>query len=370
MRIKKLGAAACILCCLTLPETAYASDGEGYVTISVEATDDNGKQLKYALDTDDEEAFTETNEFRIPEGTSHTIYVKDAAGNVTSQTYHPDPDEDESGAEEYADIPASSTASEDGQRINIDLEIGGTDYSDYEYLTDEPVEAGAGTMAEKIRTDGSDSDDVERIFYTITTKEGEVLYLVIDQNQSSNNVYLMDTVSVGDLLALADGSGKADPDEKKEDNLLSALSKEKETVADSELEEDSKEASDSSPFIYIILSALVGGIYYYFKIYKNKKDEAMDAMDAMDMEDFEAGEDEEEEELEFDDEDKKRYLEDLINEEKELYDADPDEYAGPHTAGGSDPAKTDSAQDFGFGAGFGYTDENESADSEEGEGIL
>lgn len=352
MKIRKSGImAACALGCLMFPQpqAVYASDGEGYITISVEATDDNGN-LKYALDTDDEDAFTDKNEFTIPEGTSHTIYVKDAAGNVTSQSYNPDKET----SEEYPEITARTTPTEDGQRIDIDLEIGAgdeIDYSGYEYLTDDPVEPGAGTMAEKIRTDGSDSDDAERIFYTFTTKEGEVLYLVIDQRQSSDNVYLLDTVSVGDLLALADGSGKASA-EKEEDNLLSILSKEADSdTADIDADKKNEKSSGSNILIYIVLAAAGGGIYYYFKIYKNKKDEAMDVVDAMDMEDFEAEEDDEEIDFEdFNDEEKEKYLEDLINEEEELYDTDPEEYATSHMetedSFGEESAEMEEKSDF------------------------
>lgn len=159
--------AICYLCS-TFRMPVYASDGEEYITISVDAVDDNGN-LKYALDTDDPSAFTDSNEFTIAAGTSHTIYVKDVAGNVTSQIYEPTSDIVDNG-------PTSSV--DDGQKINIDLEIGQgsekkNDSSNFEYRSDEQIEPGTGTVAEKIRTDGS--EDAERIFYTFTTKEGAFL---------------------------------------------------------------------------------------------------------------------------------------------------------------------------------------------------
>lgn len=320
MKIKKLRAKAviaCILLYLMFPGTAYASDGEDYIVISVAATDDNG-QLQYALDTDDPAAFSDSNEFTIPAGTSHTIYVKDVAGNITSQTYYPE-NQDET--------------DEDEQKINIDLEIGGSnkkhDYSNYEYLTDDPIESGTGTVAEKINTDASDNA-AERIFYTVTTKEGEVLYMVIDQSRSSDNVYLLDTVSVSDLLALADGNGSSSATEK-EDNLLSALSKEENIVEITEPKAAENQSSGMNPFIIFIFVAIAGGIYYYFKIYKTKKDESMDMIDdAMDMDEFEAeSKDDDEVDFDFDDAEKERFLEELISgdENPDLYDTDPDEYA-------------------------------------------
>ena len=82
-----LVATAAIL--LFTPQWVHASgdeEDEEYITISVDAVDSSGN-VTYALDTDDPAAFTESNEFAIPAGTTHTIYVKDEAGNITSQEY-------------------------------------------------------------------------------------------------------------------------------------------------------------------------------------------------------------------------------------------------------------------------------------------
>lgn len=342
----------CLLCTVC-PIQAHASEGEEWITISVDAVDDNGN-LKYALDSDDPAAFSDSNEFKVVAGTSHTIYVKDVAGNITSQTYTPVQQED-----------VSTYPAEDEQRINIDLELGQNsenqeeDFSDYEYLTDDPVEPGTGTVAEKISTDGS--DNAEKVFYTFTTKEGEVLYLVIDQGQSSDNVYLLDTVSASDLQVLADDSNYS-VQENEEDNLLSALAQEQE---EDQLEEETTEskssaasASRKNAIIILLLMAIGGVAYYYFKIYKNKKDESMDALDAMDMDEFEP---EEEEEIDFDidDAEKEKYLEALINEEDEntddesLFDMDPDEYATSHM------------EEDEYDADIDYPEDEESEDEEE-----
>lgn len=337
------------LCFAICPSQAYASDGEKYVTISVDATDDNEAGLQYALDTDSPEAFTSSNEFTVPAGTEHTIYVKDAAGNITSQVYNPNPvqEQEETPPASVTVTDFSQEQQEDGQQINIDLEIDRKepDYSDYEYLTDEPVEAGTGTVAEKIKTDGSESSD--RIFYTITTKEGEALYLIVDQSRQSDNVYLLDTVSADDLLALADGAASAgNGKEEKEDNLFAALSKDSETAEDEKKGDDKEKSSSNSNLLIVLLFVLAGGgAYYYFKIYKNKKDEVMDVMDAMDIEDFEPEDLEEEADFEYDDREKEKYLAELIDDES-LYDASPEEYAA------ADETDTEEYYDYGF-------DENE-----------
>lgn len=310
-----------------VPEKAYASE---YITIYIEAEDDSG-EMKYALDTDDPAAFTELNEFEILAGTTHTLYVMDAAGNITSQTYNANTSEDESA-------------------INIELEINDSDnrensnnvsnntansYYGYGQIDAEP-NPGSGTVYEKTYTDGSENS--EKIFYTITTKEGEVLYLIVDQRRASDNVYLLDTVSAADLMSLADDA-VATANAAKEDNLLSALSKDnrqsEDGDADSRTTVSSQEPSGNNMIIIFVCIAAVGVIYYYFKIYKPKKDEEMDAVDdAMDLDEFEPAS--EEDEIEFDpfsDEEKDEFIENLVNsDDEDLYDADPEEYAAEEDA--------------------------------------
>lgn len=320
---------ACIACFLCqMPVHASDDEGEEYITISVDAVDDNGN-LKYALDTDDPAAFTESNEFVVPAGSSHTIYVKDAAGNISSQVYE--------GRGQTAD-QYRWTDTEDEQKINIDLELGGSNSvtSDYggNMISGDPAEAGSATVSSKIITDGSENS--ERIFYTFTTKEGEVLYLVVDQGQGTDNVYLLDTVSIGDLKALADGrtASSGDDIDQKEDNLLSALSASgsgtNEAADDQNTVSTGRSTRNSNVVIVLLLAAVGGGAYYYLKVYKNKKNDAMDAMDALDLDEFQPEEEEEEIDFEYDDIEKERYLEKLINEDEDFLDADPESYATSH----------------------------------------
>lgn len=341
-KILSMAAAICIAGCFSFSIPAYvsASNGEEYITISVDAVDDNGV-LKYALDSDDPAAFGDSNEFVVPAGTSHTIYVKDAAGNITSQVY---------GSETQDGTQYHPVDEEDGQRIDIDLEIGGSgsnmaNGSGFSNTAEEP---GSATVTSKTITDGSDS--AEKVFYTFTTKEGEVLYLIIDQGQSSNNVYLLDTVSIGDLQVLAGGqlSSNNTDSGKEEDNLLSALvstnEQEKESVPDQSV--STVASSRKNAFMIIILTVIGGGAYYYLKIYRNKKDESMDAMDAMDLDEFEPEEEEEEIGFDFDDSEKEEYLEQLINEDEEFYDADPEAYATSHMSEDEDVEDIDAILDM------------------------
>lgn len=326
--------AACVavglLISLAFPSYAWASDGEDFITISVDAVDDNA-DLQYALDSDDPAAFTKSNEFTVPAGTSHTIYVKDAAGNITSQRYEPkQQDVDDHVDYDYYDDD------EDEQRINIDLELGRKE-AEEEYSPDEEGNPGTASVLNRTKTDGS--VDAEKVFYTFTTKEGEELYLVVDQGRGSDNVYLLDTVSLGDLRVLADGhesSAGITSNDGKEDNLLSILAEENQIDSTEELQQPEKSKSSFSSGLMILLFAGIGGgAYYYLKIYQSKKDEVMDAMDAMDLDEFEAEEDEEEEvNFDYDEAEKERYLEALINEDgdsEELLNMNPEEYTTSHT---------------------------------------
>lgn len=306
----------------SFPAYVYASDGEDYITISVDAVDENAN-LKYALDSDDDAAFTDSNEFTVPAGTSHTIYVKDAAGNISSQQYEPeetkvsDPDPADDGEE---------------QRINIDLELGRKEAEEELFSPNEEGNPGTASVTDRTKTDGT--VDAEKVFYTFSTKEGEELYLVVDQGRGTDNVYLLDTVSLGDLRVLADGQDTSSvSNDKEEDNLLSVLAEENANSGAEEIQTEKPKSSVGNGLVILLLAGIGGGIYYYLKIYRNKKDEAMDAMDALDMDEFEPEEDEEEVEFGYDDSEKEQYLENLISEEsgeEELLDQDPDAYVPPY----------------------------------------
>lgn len=304
-------------------ERVYASEGEEKITITIDASDDNSGLL-YAIDSDRPEAFSESNTFTIAAGTSHVIYVKDAAGNITSQTYT---------------HKISNPETNEEEELNIEVGVGNTsssskyDYQknmNYEYLTDTKIDNSDANVISKITTDGS--DQAEKVFYTITTQEGEEFYLVIEQG-SSNKVHLLNTVTLDDLAALADGEGTNNTVEQ-QDNLLEAL-KGSEAESEENIVEngDENKSTTKSNNLYIyLLIAIGGGAYYYFKIYKNKKNESMDAMDAMDMDEFVMEDEEEEEDLEFDEKGKQELLNRLLNGEEdegetELQDMNPDEYA-------------------------------------------
>jgi len=275
-----------------------ASEGEDYITISIDATDNNS-ELMYALDSDDPDAFTKSNEFRILAGTSHTIYVKDAAGNITSQQYEP--------------TGYGSTSDNDSdQNIDINLEVGGgnsdssQNTSKYDYLTDTPAEIGEGTVYDRVTTDGSLNS--AKVFFDITTEEGDVFHLVVNQGSSANNVYLLKQVTNSDLQSLAVDDTGAQKEQENEESLLQALATE-ENGAESDVEPEEKDGNNN---IFLVLAGLAGvaAYFYYFKVYRKKKQTEMELEDAPDMDEFEAEEDELD--FEYDESEKEAFLEKLV----------------------------------------------------------
>ncbi len=317
-------ALACVLGlgCFSFPSMAMDTeeqeeDGgqDGYITIAVDAEDDSG-ELMYAIDSDAPEAFGESNIFVIDPAIPHTIYVRDTAGNITSQSFQPIGVEYE-GADTLPDDYAPSADTNSSEAADA-------------------AEDGGGTVYDKAVTDGTDR--FRRVFYTLTTKEGEVFYLVIDQNRGQDNVYLLNMVTVDDLQALAGENGyilserqsSSQTDSSKEETIEDLTGDTHETK-----KKGSKTTNFTSSIIILVAAVIGGGIYYYLKIYKKKKDAAMDEIDqALDMDAFvsdESDREDEEDEIDMpadqtipDDE-----FSDMYNEEESAYlNMDPDEEEG------------------------------------------
>lgn len=308
------------------PEQDDAAVQDGYITISVDAEDDNG-ELTYAIDSDAPEAFGPSNVFVIDPTIPHTIYVKDIAGNITSQSFQPIGVEfsEDSG---YTGLLASDNGEESNRGISDQESMPG------EEGPQDAAEDGAGTMYDKMTTDGTDA--FSRVFYTVTTKEGEVFYLVIDQNRGQDNVYLLNMVTVDELQALAAENGYTISEY--EAPAGHANNTDMETIEDvtgtapaSSKKEGGIKSNAKSTIIILVVAVIGGGAYYYLKIVKKKKDTAMDEIDnALDMEDFTSDDADEGDEIDMpadqaisDDEFYSMY--DDGDDERAFLDMDPDE---------------------------------------------
>lgn len=121
----------------------------------------------------------------------------------------------------------------------------------------------------------SDSEDLQ--FITVTSKEGDTFYFIIDKAADSDNVYFLNKVDDSDLAALAEdgeitkaSTTVTEPEpEKPETSPEPEPEKETETK---EPEQQTKK-SDSNGFLVmlLILAAAAGGAGYYFKILLPKK---------------------------------------------------------------------------------------------------
>lgn len=138
---------------------------------------------------------------------------------------------------------------------------------------------GTGTVVDNAT--GEDGKE----FFTITTPNENIFYLVIDRQREDNNVYFLNAVTEKDLLALAE----ADPEPEATEPVAEPEPDPKPDVRpEPEATEPVKETSSNLGNILIVLAVLLvgGGAAYYFKIYRPKH-EAPD----LDEDDFDYEED-------------------------------------------------------------------------------
>ena len=156
---------------------------------------------------------------------------------------------------------------------------------------------GTGTVL-----DSATEQEDDKQFYTITTADGNVFYLIIDGKRDSENVYFLNGVTEEDLLSLAqqDNGGESAIEvvtcnctEKCEagavntdcpvckNDLNGCLGKVTEEPAPEETEqpeaETEKSGGNTGMIIFLVIALVAaGGLGYYFKIVRPKQQAAMD----------------------------------------------------------------------------------------------
>ena len=141
--------------------------------------------------------------------------------------------------------------------------------------------------------DVSDNENLQ--FITVTARDGNVFYFVIDKGAQSENVYFLNTVDESDLEALVEKSDKkptatAKP-EQTENTAETDLTENDKKNTDSKTEkseqsEQKQQKNNSGLFIILALAAAAGiGGYYYKVILPKKKLEQADDLDDFDFED-------------------------------------------------------------------------------------
>ena len=167
-----------------------------------------------------------------------------------------------------------------------------------------PTETPTETVIEDNRTltpkgnaqlvdDISDNENLQ--FITVTARDGNVFYFVIDKGAQSENVYFLNTVDESDLEALVEKSDKkptATAKQEQTENTAETDSTDNDTkdkkdkTEKSEQQEQNWQTNNSGLFVILALAAAAGiGGYYYKVILPKKKLEQADYLDDFDFED-------------------------------------------------------------------------------------
>ena len=152
--------------------------------------------------------------------------------------------------------------------------------------------------------DVTDNENLQ--FITVTARDGNVFYFVIDHGAESENVYFLNVVDEADLNALIEKEETEVPEEPIEEPDAEKTDEGLEPIEDVEPE---KPEGNNTGLIIILVIAVVAGIggYYYKVILPKKK-----LNDADDIEDFDFGDEDDE-------------LDEDVKEAEEVYDTDDEE---------------------------------------------
>lgn len=144
--------------------------------------------------------------------------------------------------------------------------------------------------------DVSDSEDLQ--FITVTARDGNVFYFVIDHAAENENVYFLNVVDESDLEALAEKN-------KKETEKIPVVEPEPAEPEPKETEEPEKKPEKESAntgflgIILLLVGAIGVGAYYYKVVLPKKKLEQADDLEDFEFDEYdEDSEDAEQEEIE------------------------------------------------------------------------
>lgn len=152
-----------------------------------------------------------------------------------------------------------------------------TTTSDETVIEDEHTEEGGSSFSVPGNAEVLDdiSDDSSKEFLTITTKNNNTFYIVIDRSSATENVYMLSQIDENDLSEFLDE--KVQEESETSGVVIEDIHTEEETtepVVDEPVEEEKKDLGTNAGLLSILVLAGVGvGAYYYFKIYKGKQEE-------------------------------------------------------------------------------------------------
>ena len=129
--------------------------------------------------------------------------------------------------------------------------------------------------------DISDSEYLQ--FITVTARNGNVFYVVIDRQNSNDNVYFLNTVDESDIAALVEDYTPLAVETPAPAPSASAMPEESPQAEEKPVEGLPNGVSGNMIIVILALVGIGGLAAYYFKIYLPKKK----LEDADDLDDFE-----------------------------------------------------------------------------------
>ena len=268
----------------------YAGDGKKVTVYAVDYSGNRSKEVKLDNPYYEEPAQTQAASSAAPQSSGGETQA------APSQTPAPSPS-----ANNASGNSESSQAAETPSTSQEETEDS-SESSDTEDETESAVPEGAFTEGTGTVLDSATEQEDDKQFYTITTADGNVFYLIIDGKRDSENVYFLNGVTEEDLLSLAqqdNGSESAievvtcNCAEKCEagavntdcpvckNDLNGCLGKVTEEPAPEETEqpeaETEKSGGNTGMIIFLVIALVAaGGLGYYFKIVRPKQQAAMD----------------------------------------------------------------------------------------------
>ncbi len=230
---------------LAVPLKDYIADGDNSEYLSIQAIDQNGKQSgvieiknPYYDPSKASEAGIGDNQAELPTGT--------------------EPPESVSAVE-----PQTAEAADDSHPFTPD---------------------GSGTVIDNANeTEGKE-------FFTINSADGNEFYLIIDRHNNADNVYFLNAVTEEDLITLAAENGRTISGGVNTSAIPEAPQNTSEPtpepVPEPVAEEPAAGFLNSNIIILAVVAVVVGGIAYYVKIVRPKKNNFNDNADNDDDDDI------------------------------------------------------------------------------------
>ena len=152
--------------------------------------------------------------------------------------------------------------------------------------------------------DVTDNENLQ--FITVTARDGNVFYFVIDHGAESENVYFLNVVDEADLNALIEKEETEVPEEPIPEPEVEKQDEDLEPIEDVEPKES--EGNNIGLIVILVIAVVTGIGGYYYKVILPKKK----LKDADDIEDFDFGDEDDE-------------LDEDVKEAEEVYDTDDEE---------------------------------------------